>query len=124
MVLVMSELQTLNQYWAMTRPTIEEEYRFGTTTNYCRVVAEQIAQILHGQGETPQIAKLEHPLSLIPVMYERRIRWQWHEVCAAQGLAFDPIHELPPMTIENYITSTFMKPELIRVSYREYEPLE
>ncbi len=118
----MSEFESLDEYWAKTRTTIEEEYRFGTTDNYCRVVAEQIAEILHANGENPLIATLQHASTLIPVVYGRRIRWQRHEICTVGDLAYDPIHELPPKTLENYITGTFLKPEYVQVCYRSYEP--
>ncbi len=54
----MSELESLADYWAATRPTIEHEYRLGMTDNYGSVVAEHIAQILHANGEEPSIANL------------------------------------------------------------------
>lgn len=118
----MSELENLDDFWATTRATIEQEYRFGTKDNYCRVVAEHIAEILHANGQEPSIVRLEHPHMLIPLIYERRIRWEWHEICIARDLAYDPIHELPPMTLEDYITGTFLKSEYIKVNYRAYEP--
>ena len=109
--------KTVLDYLRNKHLTIINDYRTPDDrySEYCGLIAIDIAKLLIEAGHQPYIAKVSediregssiHSKTLAPITYEGRITWGAHQVCCCDGQAFDPILDAP-IDIKNYTKAIF-----------------
>ena len=74
----------------------------------CTLVALDIAKLLRSEGADPSILSITgrevdatgNIKVLVPIIYQGRVRWNKHVICAAEGIAYDPILPSPVKLID------------------------
>lgn len=96
------------------------------TTNYktpdnqysesCGLIAIDIAKRLLEEGKIPCIMQIFGKIidsegnrkSIIPKQYDGKVIWGAHQICCAEGKAYDPMISQEPVMITDYFQMTFI----------------
>ncbi len=119
------------EYLRKKHHTLKNDYRTedGKYSEHCGLIAIDIAELLLQGGERPSLKSVRgdevressfiHNRSLVPKIYEGRVSWGGHTVCAVGDTVFDPMVG-KPMNAEDYRREVFTE----TVNFGEVVPEE
>ena len=117
-------MESALEYIARKHKTLVNDYRT-PDKNYvesCTFIANEIAKLLLQEGKKPQIMFIRGKLidtinteTLVPVQFNGKVEWGGHQVCFADGLAYDPLLD-KPAPIEKYYKKAFNQELTVEVS--------
>lgn len=108
-------------YLRKKHQTLKKDYRTedGKYSEHCGLIAIDIAELLLQGGERPSLKSVRgdevresgfvHNRSLVPKIYEGRVSWGGHTICAVGDTIFDPMVG-EPMNAEDYRREVFTEP--------------
>lgn len=105
-------MERVLSYMEQKRETLLNDYKIPgrEVPESCFNIAIQIAQLLRSIPETDvrilEFAQERYATNITPVMFDGRVRWSRHMVCASGGKVFDPLHE-KPVSLRSYGEKTF-----------------
>ena len=113
-----NEIAEITDYMARKHETLGNNYRdeSGEFVDSCGLIADELATVFLRHSQEPQILRIRghsidriNTASIKPRIYEGRVDWGGHSVCANNGKVYDPMLASPE-DIDTYMLTTFDQP--------------
>ena len=105
----------VSEYLKEKHQHLKNDYRdeSGIHVEHCGLIGLDIAKILFDEGYEPKMMVVRQLVdnnfvTLVPKLFEGRVKWAAHQVCCCDGLALDPVIG-KPIEVEKYTQEMFGK---------------
>jgi hypothetical protein len=108
-------MDALSTYMAEKHSTLARDYLkpYQVYAESCMIIAAKIAKLLLDRGEQPHILEITGRFdgvnckTLIPKLFERRVKWGSHQICCLDEFVYDPMVSVNPIPKKDYAMLAF-----------------
>ena len=102
-------MKSVSNYMGNKHTTLVNNYCTpdGVNSESCGLIALTIARLMLAEGRMPYIAAIKGEEALVPKLFDGRVTWGSHQVCCADGMAYDPMLGVEPVPINDYCERAF-----------------